>query len=202
MRRLQQLLLLCLFPSVVAFADMIPEMPPMTCAVGSTESQSHEGTYCRPLTCKSDTECEKTQVCQAQGLCITNSTYYGRPDGRKLTREAAGETCSDTKSCAAGSCTIAKRCVPKGSPKAPEVTPPQKDPISPPVDPPDSKPTPDSEPVPDSQPTPNPTPNKIEPSRCSVEAASDSSGAVLFGLSLFGLVFVSRKRRVSRGNRS
>ena len=193
MRRLWSLCLFFLFPAAFAFADMIPEMPPQNCAPGSVDSQSHEGSYCRPLDCTSDAQCGKELVCQSQALCIYTTTYYARPDGREAKRSSAAGACSKEKACTVGACETAKRCVPKAgaSAKPPEITP-----DNPP------KVTPESQPegTPDSQPeaTPQTPPTKVAPSgRCSVEAASGTMTEALLGLS-FLLMLGYRRRAKSR----
>jgi hypothetical protein len=211
--RLRLVLMFLLF-SRVALADMIPPMPPMTCAKGSSPTNSHNGAYCNPNNCTSNTDCETGKVCQLQGLCISFSTYYARSGGQ-FVRDSAGDACSAKKACSYGECEVVMRCVPKGTkatagpenrltppdPNAPTKTPePDKlpDPLPDPKTPETQPEPPDSQPdaTPDSTPTKVNPPTKVEKGRCSA-SPTDELSASFVGLFLAFALFTRRRSNQS-----
>ena len=204
------ILLSLLCSSGVALADMIPPMPPMTCAKGSSPTQSHDGAYCYPSTCNDNNDCEKGNVCQLQGLCISLSTHTDRTQ-QEYTNKSAREVCSNenaAKTCGANSCEVVKRCVPKGTKATPgpetPITIPDKQPKQPEVQDPPKKPEPVSQPTPDSEPTADSQPDsptkrteppaKIEPKgRCAVSPAESLDASVVALFFAFSLLLARRR---------
>jgi hypothetical protein len=188
------LVLSVLLPALV-FADMIPDYPPIQCPAGSYESQSHNGPYCSPSSCKTDSNCQNGATCQSQGLCIISTKQYGR--GGEYTQKSAGEVCNAQKACSSGTCEVVKRCISKEAPatKEPEVI------VTPPVTTPENNPTPESQPdsVPESTPSATPTtpPTKVTPKgRCSVSPAENFSPSLL--VLCLGFFLVLRRRSLAR----
>ncbi len=69
-------LVTCLL-SANASADRVPSPPP-DCLEGSTPATGHGGPYCRPNSCKTDTDCKDTTVCRQLPLCVGTVTAGGR----------------------------------------------------------------------------------------------------------------------------
>jgi len=89
-----------------AAADAVPPEPD-DCPPGSVGRTGHEGPYCSPTTCASDSSCPRMgQECREVALCVKTETVPrgGRPyDGapETITRE--------------GDCETAMRCVDPGA---------------------------------------------------------------------------------------
>jgi uncharacterized protein (TIGR03382 family) len=114
LRLLAPLLLIALLLPAVALADAVPG-PPENCPRGATGTTSHEGTWCAPTTCASDTDCWEGRCTQDIGLCVTSQQIPcggrgGWDPNCKVTQSIAHRTCRSDKDCATGTCEVASRC--------------------------------------------------------------------------------------------